>query len=181
MSLDGRLLGGVGVMAAVVDARSFVRAADALGLTQSGVSRAVARLEIRVGVRLFDRTPRAVTLTDEGRRFHQSVVPLLIGLEEAATDAAGSAAAVRGRLRINVDPFFARLVLAPRLGKFLATYPELSLEILGRDRLGDLVADGFDAALRFGEPEPSSLVARRLLDTRVLTCAAPAYLARRGR
>jgi DNA-binding MarR family transcriptional regulator len=112
MVFDGRLLGGVGVMAAVVETGNFARAGDALGLTQSGVSRAIARLEIRIGVRLFDRTPRAVTLTDEGRRFHQSVVPLLIGLEEAATDAAGSAAAVRGRLRINVDPFFARLVLA---------------------------------------------------------------------
>jgi DNA-binding transcriptional LysR family regulator len=181
MVFDGRLLGGVGVMAAVVETGNFARAGDALGLTQSGVSRAIARLEIRVGVRLFDRTPRAVTLTDEGRRFHQSVVPLLIGLEEAATDAAGSAAAVRGRLRINVDPFFARLVLAPRLGKFLATYPELSVEIVGRDRLGDLVADGFDAAVRFGEPEPSALVARRLLETRVLTCAAPSYLAKHGR
>jgi DNA-binding transcriptional LysR family regulator len=72
-------------------------------------------------------------------------------------------------------------VHAPRLGKFLAAYPELSLEIVGRDRLGDLVADGFDAAVRFGEPEPSALVARRLLETRVLTCAAPSYLARHGR
>jgi DNA-binding transcriptional LysR family regulator len=181
MGFDGRLLGGVGVMAAVVETGNFARAGDALGLTQSGVSRAIARLEVRVGVRLFDRTPRAVTLTDEGRRFHQSVVPLLIGLEEAATDAAGSAAVVRGRLRINVDPFFARLVLAPRLGKFLAAYPELSVEIVGRDRLGDLVADGFDAAVRFGEPEPSALIARRLLATRVLTCAAPSYLAKHGR
>lgn len=88
--------------------------------------------------------------------------------------------AVRGRLRINVDPFFARRVLAPRLGPFLAAHPELSVEIIGRDRLGDLVADGFDAAVRFGEPEPSTLVARRLLETRVLTCAAPSYLARHG-
>jgi DNA-binding transcriptional LysR family regulator len=88
---------------------------------------------------------------------------------------------VRGRLRVNVDPFFARLVLAPRVGKFLADHPELSLEIIGRDRLGDLIADGFDAAVRFGEPEPSSLVARRLIETRVLTCAAPAYLTKHGR
>jgi DNA-binding transcriptional LysR family regulator len=136
---------------------------------------------MRIGVRLFDRTPRAVTLTDEGRPFHQSVMPLLTGLEDAATEAAGTAAVVRGRLRINVDPFFARLVLAPRLGKFLAAYPELSVEIVGRDRLGDLVADGFDAAVRFGEPEPSALIARRLLATRVLTCAAPSYLAKHGR
>jgi DNA-binding transcriptional LysR family regulator len=181
MSFDGRLLGGVSVMAAVVETGNFARAGDALGLTQSGVSRAIARLEMRIGVRLFDRTPRVVTLTDEGRRFHQSVVPLLTGLEDAATEAAGSAAVVRGRLRINVDPFFARLVLAPRLGKFLAAYPELSVEIVGRDRLGDLVADGFDAAVRFGEPEPSALIARRLLATRVLTCAAPSYLAKHGR
>ena len=181
MRFDGRLLGGVGVMAAVVETGNFVRAGDALGLTQSGVSRAIARLEMRIGVRLFDRTPRAVTLTDEGRRFHQSVVPLLTSIEDAATEAAGSAAVVRGRLRVNVDPFFARLVLAPRLGKFLAAYPELSVEIMGRDRLGDLVADGFDAAVRFGEPEPSALIARRLLETRVLTCAAPSYLAKHGR
>jgi DNA-binding transcriptional LysR family regulator len=181
MSFDGRLLGGVGVMAAVVQTGNFARAGDALGLTQSGVSRAIARLEMRVGVRLFDRTPRAVTLTDEGRRFHQSVAPLLIGIEDAATEAAGSTVVVRGRLRVNVDPFFARLVLAPRLGKFLANYPELSVEIVGRDRLGDLVADGFDAAVRFGDPEPSALIARRLLETRVLTCAAPSYLAKHGR
>src|ERR1700730_10709186 len=181
MAFDGRLLGGISVLAAVVEAGNFVRAAGALGLTQSGVSRAIARLETRIGVRLFDRTPRAVTLTDEERRFHQSVIPWLTGIEDAATEAAGSAAMVRGRLRVNVDPFFARLVLAPRLGKFLATYPELSVEIMGRDRLGDLVADGFDAAMRFGEPEPSALVARRLLETRVLTCAAPSYLAKHGR
>ncbi len=181
MSFDSRLLSGIGVLAAVVEAGSFVRAAESLGLTQSGVSRAVARLERRVGVRLFDRTARAVALTEEGRSFYQQVKPHLTGIEDAAVQAAGSAAAVRGRLRISVEPFLARLVLAPRVGEFLAAHPEVSLEILGRDRIGDLVAEGFDAALRFGEPEPSSLVARRLLDTRVLTCAAPAYLAKHGR
>jgi DNA-binding transcriptional LysR family regulator len=147
-------------MAAVVETGNFARAGDALGLTQSGVSRAIARLETRIGVRLFDRTPRAVTLTDEGRRFHQSVVPLLAGLEEAATDVAGSAAQPRGRLRVNVDPWFARLVLAPRLPSFLATHPTLSLELTVRDALGDLVGDGVDVAVRFGLPEPSALIAR---------------------
>jgi DNA-binding transcriptional LysR family regulator len=181
MAFDSRLLNGIEVLVAVVEAGSFVRAAESLGLTQSGVSRAVARLERRVGVRLFDRTARAIELTEEGRRFYQQVKPHLSGIEEASIQAAGSAAAVRGRLRVNVDPFFARLVLAPRVGEFLAAHPELSLEILGRDRLGDLIADGFDVAVRFGEPEPSSLVARRLLETRVLTCAAPAYLAKHGR
>jgi DNA-binding transcriptional LysR family regulator len=181
MTFDSRLLSGIQVLVAAVEAGSFVGAAASIGITQSGVSRAIARLEHRVGVRLFDRTARAVALTDEGRSFYQRVKPLLAGVEDAATEAAGSAAAVRGRLRVNVDPFFARLVLAPRLGKFLAAYPELSVEIVGRDRLGDLVADGFDAAVRFGEPEPSALIARRLLESRVLTCAAPSYLARYGR
>jgi DNA-binding transcriptional LysR family regulator len=181
MAFDSRLLSGIQVLVAAVEAGSFVRAAASLGITQSGVSRAIARLEHRVGVRLFDRTANAVALTDEGRNFYQRVKPLLAGVEDAATEAAGSATVVRGRLRVNVDPFFARLVLAPRLGKFLAAYPELSVEIVGRDRLGDLVADGFDAAVRFGEPEPSALVVRRLLETRVLTCAAPSYLAKQGR
>ena len=178
MVFDGRLLGGIGVLAAVVETGNFVRAADALGLTPSGVSRAVARLEAHVGVRLFDRTPRAVTLTEEGRRFHAQVIPLLAGIEEAATDAAGTAAAVRGRLRVNADPWFARLVLAPHLSEFLAAHPALTLELTVRDTLGDLVGEGFDIAVRFGEPEPSSLIARKLLETRIITCAAPSYLAR---
>jgi DNA-binding transcriptional LysR family regulator len=181
MAFDSRLLSGLSVVAAVVDAGSFVRAADALGLTQSGVSRAVARLEHRIGVRLFDRTSRTVTLTDEGRRFYEQVAPLLTGIEDAATMAAGASTAVHGRLRVNVDPYFSKLVLAPRLGEFLTAHPALSLELTTRDRLGDLVADGFDVALRFGEPEPSTLIVRLLLKTRVLTCASPTYIERHGR
>jgi DNA-binding transcriptional LysR family regulator len=180
MPFDSRLLAGVGVLSAVVESGNFIRAGEALGLTPSGVSRAVARLEGRVGVRLFDRTPRAVTLTDEGRRFHAQVVPLLAGLEDAASEVAGAASGVRGRLRVNVDPWFARLVLVPRLPGFLERHPGLSIELVVRDTLGEMVAEGFDAAVRFGEPEPSGLVARKLLETRVLTCAAPQYLARHG-
>lgn len=180
MTFDGRLFGGIGVMAAVVETGSFARAGAALGLTQSGVSRAIARLEERVGVRLFDRNPRAVTLTDEGRRFHAQVAPLLVSLEEAATDAAQASTSVRGRLRVNVDPWFARLLLAPRLPAFCAAHPELSLDIVVRDALGDFINDGIDVAVRFGELEPSALIARKLFETHVLTCAAPSYLAKHG-
>jgi DNA-binding transcriptional LysR family regulator len=180
MAFDGRLLSGIGVMAAVVETGNFVRTAEALGLTPSGVSRAVARLEARVGVRLFDRTPRAVTLTDEGRRFHASVAPLLAEIEDATNVAAKSAASVRGLLRVNVDGWFARMVLAPHLPAFLDAYPDISLDIIVQDRLGDMVGDGIDVAIRFGEPEPSSLIARKLFETRILTCAAPSYLVRRG-
>lgn len=180
MSLDGRLLSGIGVLMAVVETGNFARAGDALGLTPSGISRAVARLEERLGVRLFERTPRAVALTDEGRRFHAQVAPLLAGLEEAASDAAGARGTVRGRLRVTADAWFARLVLAPRLSTFLAAHPALEMELMARDTLGDLVGEGFDVAVRFGEPEPSSLIVRKLLETRIVTCAAPSYLERHG-
>jgi DNA-binding transcriptional LysR family regulator len=181
MAFDSRLLNGVGVLAAVVEAGNFARAAEALSLTPSGVSRAVARLEMRLGVRLFDRTPRAVTLTDEGRHFHAQIGPLFAAIEETADEVAGAAAAVRGRLRVNVDPWFARLVLAPRLSGFLTAHPALTIELVVRDTLGDLVREGFDVGIRFGEPEPSGLIVRKLLETRILTCAAPTYLARYGR
>lgn len=181
MTLGGRLVSGIGVLAAVVEAGSFVRAAEALGLPQPGVSRAAARLEARIGVRLLDRTTRVVRLTDEGRRFCEQVGPLLAGIEAAAALAAGSAAAVRGRLRANVDPFFSRRVLAPRLGAFLDSHPGLELELVTREQLGDLVAEGFDVAVRFGAPQPSALIARKLLDTRILTVTAPSYLDRYGR
>lgn len=180
MPFDERLLAGLGVMAAIVDRGSFVGAAEVLNLTQPGVSRAVARLEKRLGIRLFDRSTRAVQLTDDGQRFYQQVAPLLAGLEEATADAAGVGAAARGRLRVNVDPFFSRLVLGPKLGDFIAGYPHLQLDLFTRDSLGDMVAEGFDLAVRYGFPRTSSLVARKLSDTRILTVAAPAYLARCG-
>jgi DNA-binding transcriptional LysR family regulator len=181
MSFDGRLASGMGVLSAVVDTGSFVKAADVLDMTQSGVSRAIARLETRLGIRLFDRTTRSVKLTDEGRRLYDEIAPLLAGLEEAASLASGSATAVRGRLRVNVDPYFSRLILAPALGDFMATYPELELDLVTREQLGDLVADGVDLAVRFGEQPSSSLIGRQLLKTRVLTVASPAYLKKHGR
>jgi DNA-binding transcriptional LysR family regulator len=180
MSFDGRLLSGIGVMSAVVESGAFSRAGEILGLSQSGVSRAIARLEDRIGVRLFHRTARAVSLTEEGRRFFEEVRPLLAGIEDAASVAAGAASLVRGRLRINSDAGFGQFVLAPNLHKLLSIYPELEVELAIRERPGDLVADGFDLAIRFGEPEPSSLIGRKILETRVLTCAAPSYLDRAG-
>jgi DNA-binding transcriptional LysR family regulator len=180
MAFDGRVISNVGVLAAVVEGGSFARAADALGLSRSGVSRAVSRLEARVGVRLLDRTTRAVSLTDEGRRLYADVVPLLNGIEDVITTTSGCAIAVRGRLRVNVDPFFSRLLLAPHIGDFLALHPELTLDLVARDQLGDLVGEGFDIAVRFGTPPESSLIAKRLLETRTVTVASPDYLKKHG-
>jgi DNA-binding transcriptional LysR family regulator len=181
MPYDGRLLSGVTVLMAVVEAGSMARAAQALGLTSSGVGRSIARLESRVGVRLLERTTRTMTLTDEGRRFYEDVGPHLDGIEQAAMAAAGAAGTVRGRLRVNVDPFFSRIVLAAQVAAFLDRHPDVRVELIMRDHVGDLVADGFDLALRFGEPPGGSLVARKLIETRILTVAAPGFVARHGR
>ena len=141
------------------------------------MSRAVARLEARVGVRLFDRNPREVSLTEEGRRFHAQVMPLLAGLDEAAAEAAGAAAVVRGRLRVSVDPWFARMVLAPKLQRFLVRYPLLSVDFSTSNYREEMMT-GVDVAVRFGPPDASSLIVRKLLETPILTVAAPAYLER---
>jgi len=180
MTFDGRLLSGIGVLTAVVEAGSFARAGEALGLTQPAVSRAVARLEERVGIRIFNRSARAISLTDEGRRFYDMVAPLLSGIEEATLMAASSKGLVRGRLRVNVDATFGHFVLAPRINSFLERYPELAVEIFVRDSIGDFVGEGMDVAVRFGEPDEHSVHSELLLETRVLTCASAEYLKKHG-
>jgi len=181
MSFDGRILSGVGVLATVVERGSFAGASEMLGLTPSGVSRSISRLENRLGIRLFDRTTRSLRLTDEGARFYEAVASHLEGIEEAAGAASGAAHSVRGRLRVNVDPFFSGLVLAPHLRALTERYPGLQIELHTRDDVGDLVSDGMDVAVRFGPQPSSSLVSRRLLETRILTVAAPSYLEACGR
>src|SRR6266404_659466 len=176
MAFDGRLVANVGVLAAIVEGGSFARAADALGLSPSGISRAVSRLEARIGVRLLDRTTRSVTLTDEGRRLYAEISPLMTGIEDAFTQTAGAAAIVRGRLRVNVDTSLSRMLFAPHIGGFLDRYPEITLDLITREQVGDLVGDGFGLAGRFGTPPSASLVARKLLETRTGTVAAPSYL-----
>jgi DNA-binding transcriptional LysR family regulator len=179
MTFDARLLSGIGVLAAVVDSGGFAKAGEAVGLTPSGVSRAIARLEERVGARLFDRHPRRVALTEAGRRLHAEAAPLLAAILEAAEAAADDATRVRGRLKLSVDPWFARIVLAPRLHELLARYPELAVELRITNAAEDMFAGGVDLAVRFGPPPDSALISRKLLDTRVITVAAPSYLARR--
>jgi DNA-binding transcriptional LysR family regulator len=179
MSFDGRVMAGLGVLTAVTEAGSFARAAEALDMTPSGVSRAIARLESKLGIRLFDRTPRSVALTEEGRRFHAQVSPLLTSLEEAAAEAGSASSAVSGRLRISVDPWFSRMSLAPLLSRFLSRHPQISVEI-GVSNHREEMMTGVDVAIRFGPAESSSLIARKILETRVLTCAAPSYLQEHG-
>jgi len=181
MAFDSRILSGVTVLAAVIEGGSFVKAAELIGITDSGVSRAIARLEARLGTRLLERTTRSVTLTDEGRRFYQEVKPSLDAIEDAASLAAGAASAARGRLKVDIDPFFLPTVLAGRLGALCERYPELSVEFVTSENIGNLVADGIDLAIRFGQPRLSTLVSHKLIEAPILTVAAPAYIKRHGR
>jgi len=150
------LLGGLMVLAAVADARNFGKAAERLGMTQSGVSKAIAKLEARLGARLIHRTSRAVELTEEGRALQERVAEHLAGIAEAAMEISKTRETVRGKLRVNVDPLFSRVVLSPKLSEFLLQNPQMELRIETRDRIADLVSDGFDLAVRFGEPAPSA-------------------------
>ena len=179
MSLDGHLLAGVSIFSSVVEYGSFARAGEALGISASGVSHAVARLETRMGVRLIERTPRAMSLTEDGRRFYERVRPSLAEIADAAADASVATVKVRGRLKVNVDPYISRMLLAGRL--VLDAYPDLALELIIREHVGDLVADGIDVAVHFGQPKTTSLIARKLTDCGVVTVASPAYLARCAR
>jgi len=180
MNISNRLLNGTVTFVTVVEAGSFRSAARALDITPSGVSRAIGRLEEQLGVRLFNRHPRAVALTDEGQRFHDEIRPLVDGINHAAETVQDSSWQVTGRLKIQSCPPFGHYVLAPNIHTFLDRHPALSVDFEVRDRLGDLVGESFDLAVRFGEPEPSSLVVRKITETEVLTCAAPRYIKEHG-
>lgn len=179
--LDGGLVSGLLVLAALAESGSFGRAAARLGKTQPAVSRAIQRLEDRLRAKLVHRTSRHVEVTDAGHALLSKVLPLLQGIEAATVDASGQTSVVNGTLRVACDAVFARLVLAPELARFMKDHPALHLKLETRNDLSDLVSDGFDLAIRFGPPSISTLVCRRLYSPRVLTVAAPSYLEQRGR
>ncbi|KHK49710.1 LysR family transcriptional regulator [Ralstonia sp. A12] len=179
--LDGGLVGGLLVLAAIAESKSFGRAASRLGKTQPAVSRAIQRLEDRLRAKLVHRTSRHVEVTEAGHDLLAKVLPLLQGIEEATVGASDQNAVVSGTLRVACDAVFARLVLAPELAQFLKDHPALELKLETRNDLSDLVSDGFDLAIRFGPPSHSTLICRRLYSPRILTVAAPSYLEQRGR
>lgn len=165
---------------AVVEAGSFVRAAEGLGLSKAAVSRHVADLEQRLGTRLLHRTTRRLSLTDEGHRFHARAREVLAALDEAEAEAMARSSEATGTLRINAPLSFGVLHLAPLWGAFLGSNPQVALEVTLSDRTVDLVEEGFDLAVRIARQPAPQLVARRLATTRVVLCAAPDYLQRRG-
>ncbi|WP_018151433.1 LysR family transcriptional regulator [Leeia oryzae] len=166
--------------ASVVDTGSFVRAADALNMSKAAVSRYVADLEQRLGVRLLHRTTRKLSLTEEGRAFHARCKVLLDELEEAESEITASSAQASGLVKINVPVSFGILHLAPLWSDFMVQNPKVTLDVTLSDRVVDLVKEGYDLAVRIGSLHSSTLISRKLASTRMILCASPGYLAKHG-
>ncbi|HEX2592281.1 MAG TPA: LysR family transcriptional regulator [Rhizomicrobium sp.] len=166
---------------AVVERKSFARAADHLGLSASALSQTIRQLETRLGVRLLNRTTRSVAPTAAGVRLNERLKPVTLEMDAAVAEAVATMNRAAGTLRINTLGIAAKKLIAPRLGRFHKAYPDVILDIRVDEHLVDIVADGFDAGIRVGERLEKDLVAVRLTaDHPMLAVASPDYLARKG-
>jgi len=164
----------------IVETGSLTRAAEAMDTSLPSVVRTLAALEAALGVRLLNRTTRRLSLTDEGREYHERCRRVQAEIDEAEAALSSRRVAPRGRLRVTASVLFGRLRVAPVVHAFLATYPDVSVELMLLDRVVDLVDEGIDVGVRIAALPESSLVALPLGDTRRIVCASPGYLARHG-
>lgn len=174
------LFSGVLPFVTAAEVRSFREAARKLGLTPSAVSKAITRLEARLGSRLLNRTSRSVSLTDEGEAFLRGCQEAVVSVRAAEERVLQSHRAPRGRLTISLPLLLGKLVVLPALPQFCERYPALSLHVRLTDRPLNLAEENVDAVVRVGRLSNSRLTARKLRDVNWLTVAAPAYLAQRG-
>lgn len=165
----------------VVDSNGFSAAAPALGLSPSAVSKLITRLEARLGVRLLQRTTRALHLTQEGEVFYAAAKRIVGEIETLENQIAGQSSTPSGVLRVTTSLAFSTHQLAPVLSEFLARYPLVQFELLPTDRVIDMVEEGIDIAIRIGRLADTSFMARKIGEDKRLICAAPSYLARHGR
>ena len=173
---------GIDVFVEVVESGSFSRAAQRLGLTRSAVAKAIARLERRLDTRLFQRTTRTQTLTEDGQAFHERCIRALAELDAAEASLRTGKREPSGVLRISAPVLFGRHCVAPLLVDLVGQHPRLGMDMSFDDRLVDLVGDGIDMTVRIGElPDSSSLASRQLGMQRMGIWASPGYLDRRGR
>ncbi|NVD72553.1 LysR family transcriptional regulator [Duganella sp. BJB1802] len=178
---DDVLLGSIELFCFAAELGSFTAAATAAGVTPAAVSRSIARLEERLGVRLFVRTTRQIRLTDGGRVYFEQCRQALAQLTDAERQVTGAQAKPAGVLRISAPTPYAHYRLLPLLGEFRRKYPEVTLDIHVSNRNIDFADEGYDLAIRGRAPADSNLIARKLEDAELVLAASPAYLKRHGK
>jgi DNA-binding transcriptional LysR family regulator len=164
----------------VVDSKGFSAAAGGLGLTPSAVSKLVTRLETRLGVRLLQRTTRALHLTAEGEAFYAAARRIVSEIETLEEQVSGQRDTPHGLLRVTTSVAFSTHQLAPVISEFMTRHPAVQLELLPTDLVMDMVEEGVDVAIRIGRLADTSFMARKIGEDKRLICAAPSYLARHG-
>ncbi|MEY9162545.1 DNA-binding transcriptional LysR family regulator [Sinorhizobium fredii] len=174
-------LNGISVFVEAAEAGGFSTAAERLNLSRSAVGKAIARLEQRLGVRLFHRTTRAQSLTEEGQLFYESCQKALGEIRTAEALLESGRQEIRGRLRISMPVLFGRQCVAPLFRDLLRRHPHLELDLSFNDRVIELLDEGFDLAIRNGSlGNDAGLMTRAVAEQRMTVCASPAYLAARG-
>jgi LysR family transcriptional regulator, regulator for bpeEF and oprC len=174
-------LRALAIFVKVAERLSFVRAATELGITQSGVSNAIGRLENEIGTPLLVRTTRRVSLTEHGAAYFERCRAALAELEEAELVLKNAQLKPSGNLHIDVPVVYGRLKVAPLLGAFHERYPDIGLRVIFNDRNVDFIEEGVDVSVRFGVLQDSSLIARRLSSAKLRVVGSPAYFAKFGR
>ncbi|MBE9603365.1 LysR family transcriptional regulator [Acetobacteraceae bacterium H6797] len=169
------------MLVAVLETGSFSRAAARLGVSSGQASKLVSRLEAELGVQLIKRTTRALAPTEVGQAYYERIKPLLEEFDALDASVRHASGAPSGRLRLTAPLTFGTVQLTPALIDFARAYPDIQLDVSFSDRVVSLVDEGFDAAVRIGRPNDSSLIARRLGEVRMVMGASANYLARRGR
>ena len=170
------------IFMAIADAESFVRGGRSLGITGSAASKAIARLEARLGTRLLHRNSHSVTLTAEGLSFFEGGQRILAAVDEAEASIAGSDSMPRGLLRLTIPDAFGRGTILPLVNRYLEKWPEVRIDIAFSDRSADIVEEGFDLAIRIGGGSaPAGLISRVIQEYPVRLCAAPSYLEAQGK
>ncbi|MFK3971576.1 LysR family transcriptional regulator [Pseudomonas sp. NPDC087358] len=172
-------LSGITAFVQVAETRSFTEAGRLLEISSSAVGKSVARMEERLGVRLFHRSTRSVTLTAEGELFLERCKRIIIEAEQAEIELSQLAGSPRGKLRISVP--LQNTLIFPLLSGFMQAYPQIELDVDLSDRMVDVIEEGFDAVIRTGQPSDSRLMARKLGEYKLELVASPAYLERHGR
>src|SRR5664279_6383261 len=173
-------LTGLEVFAKVADAGSLSAAGRALGMSQTMVTKHIAALEARLGVKLFHRNTRRLSITEAGRNYLEASERILADIEAAEAAVTADRVEARGLLRLNAPVAFGARQIAPLLSEFAQRHPQVTVELGLNDRLVDLAEEGWDLAIRIGNLSDSSLIARRIAPCRIVVCAAPSYLKTHG-